>query len=279
MSWLKIDDAFEDHPKVEPLSHAAHRLWLRAACWCRKRDNSHTNGFVPKALLPQISKHIATGRKLLALVDELVGATAGGMFTVGLWEEADGGWQFHDWHLYQPTDAEPEGTLTREQAASIAGRASAAARRARTGTAQPVRSERPPNDSKTFDNRSGNDVRQTFDRTEPERLEPPGPTPLPGPEPLPLQQPFEGKIRCPIPLVLPDDTLKGLAFSPGIPRESALVMIQEFALKASSNANDRRSREAWVKCAIAALCNRWSDPSKRPKLHAEPTPEAKPQWV
>jgi len=191
MSWLKIDDGFEDHPKVEPLSDAAHRLWSRAACWCKKPTNAHTNGFVPRAMLRTIAKNSAPQKKLEKLAQELVDAKAGGMFEVGLWEPEEGGWRFHDWAEYQPGSGEtgePSGGMSRSEAARVAGLRSAEVRRAKHGTAQPRSNdvpsnvpERPPNDSGTFERTSPttfddvrpNDVR----RTASERPEPPDPDP------------------------------------------------------------------------------------------------------
>lgn len=124
MSWVRIDDGFEDHPKVEPLSDAAHRLWVRAACWCKKPTNEHTLGFVPRGMLRTIAKNTAPLPRLEKLASELVTATAGGIFEHGLWEPVDGGWQFHNWATYQP-EADEERI---KQKRSDAGRKGAAAR-------------------------------------------------------------------------------------------------------------------------------------------------------
>lgn len=131
MSWVRIDDGFEDHPKVDPLTDAAHRLWVRAACWCKKPSNEHTLGFVPRGMLRTIAKNSATQAKLEKLAQELVDATAGGIFEVGLWEPVEGGWRFHDWAKYQPKDDEERIKERRSEA----GRKGAAARWGRNGTA------------------------------------------------------------------------------------------------------------------------------------------------
>ena len=124
MSWLRIDDGFEDHPKVDALSDAAHRLWLRAACWCKKPSNEHTLGFVPRAQLRLIGKRSGTQAQLEKLAQELVDATAGGIFELGLWEPVEDGWRFHDWANYQP-EADEERIKKKR---SDAGRKGAAAR-------------------------------------------------------------------------------------------------------------------------------------------------------
>lgn len=124
MSWLRIDDSFEDHPKVDSLSDAAHRLWVRAACWCRKPTNAHTFGFVPRGRLRTIAKNSASPAQLEKLAQELVDATGDGMFEHGLWEVVEGGWRFHDWADYQPEDDEERIKAKRSEA----GRKGAAAR-------------------------------------------------------------------------------------------------------------------------------------------------------
>ena len=100
MGWLKIDDGFEEHEKVVQLSDAAHRLWCRAACWCRKPENARTNGFVPWRIVVDLCK--GSTQRARALAKELVEARGEPCFRHehGLWEPMDGGWQFHDWEQF-----------------------------------------------------------------------------------------------------------------------------------------------------------------------------------
>ena len=134
MTWLRIDDGFEDHLKVEDLSDAAHRLWVRAGCWCKKPVNASTNGFVPRAKLRAICRNKVTQKRAETLAQELVDATGGGVFRNGLWEVRENGWQFHDWEVYQP---ERE-AMSRSEAARVAGRRSAERRLEVLGTARPT---------------------------------------------------------------------------------------------------------------------------------------------
>jgi hypothetical protein len=180
MSWLKIDDGFEDHPKVVGLSDGAHRLWMRAACWCRKPHNSRSApGFVPSSMLHDICRGRVKKSVLVKLTTELVTATGGGMFEFGLWEVVDGGWQFHDWSSYQPENSQQE-SMSRSESARKAGQRSAAVRLERFGTAQPNRSNDVPNDVPPNNTRTTFD--RTIDRTILERPEPPLPSPSPFPE-------------------------------------------------------------------------------------------------
>ncbi len=134
MPWLKLDDKFADSPKVDGLSDAAARLWIMAACWCRKPENVRYEGFVPEAALATITRRRWPTEHVRELVRELVDATLGGTHRHGLWETCDGGWKFHDWEQFQPID---HGSVT--DLARKAGLASAEARRKRDGTAVPKR--------------------------------------------------------------------------------------------------------------------------------------------
>lgn len=164
MSWLKIDDKFADSPKVDGLSDAAARLWIMAACWCRKPENVRFGGMVPEAALDTITRRRWPTERVRELVRELVDATVGGLHEKGLWEPCDGGWVFHDWNQFQPPETESVSDKARR-----AGLASAEARRNRDGTAVP----------KGARNRtSAERVRAT--PTEP--TEPPDPDPDPDPK-------------------------------------------------------------------------------------------------
>lgn len=86
MAWFKVDDNFYDHPKVDELSLAAVGLWLLTGTYCARQL---TDGFIPTRRIEKL------GGNNDAVIAELVSA--------GLWDEADGGYQFHDWGEYQPT--------------------------------------------------------------------------------------------------------------------------------------------------------------------------------
>lgn len=283
--WLKVDDEFEEHPKVKPLSDAAHRLWMRAACWCQKTGS---NGFVPRAVLSSIAQNSAPLRRLEKLAEELVLARAGGVYENGLWELADGGWVFHDWAHYQP-EAESKPKLTRSEAASIAGKASAKARAVAHGTSQPVRPDRTPNEpsnvDETFGGRSVNVVRENVQRTARTSFEPPDPDPDPDQIFLkattkdltglrraesPAVVVAEPRIPCPKDLRLTDDQRGALETSmiPGwaIDEITARYVAAELADSAKT-----MPLVAWRKCLSKAISGGWNDPKRRPQ---KPTPQA-----
>ena len=86
MTWVKLDDAFFDHPKIIGLSDAAQLAFLQALCYANR---NLTDGFVPF----KKAKEIAGRSKALA---ELVPT---------LWETCEGGFLIHDFLEYQPSRA------------------------------------------------------------------------------------------------------------------------------------------------------------------------------
>lgn len=112
MTWFKVDDGFWSHPKVAALSDAAIALWVRAGSY----SSQHlTDGHIARSVLRMLGESSA--------VAELLDAR--------LWDEVDGGYQFHDWAEYQETSAAVK--LRREQARERQRRSRAAreAKRAR----------------------------------------------------------------------------------------------------------------------------------------------------
>lgn len=85
MPWFKIDDSLWGHPKWLASSPAARALWVTAGSWCMAQVQ---DGKVPSIVLPMLGGKAKDAAELV---------------TVGLWEKADDGWLFHDWHDYQPS--------------------------------------------------------------------------------------------------------------------------------------------------------------------------------
>lgn len=99
MSWARIDDAFDDHPKVLALLEydqgaAAIGLWTLCLTWAHR--NTRRRGKVPGLLpvsLPR--RYLGPGARELA---EL-------LVTEKLWEDrGPDGWMIHDFERYLPTE-------------------------------------------------------------------------------------------------------------------------------------------------------------------------------
>lgn len=92
MTWLKVDDGFTDHPKIEALSDQAFRLHVAGLCFCAR---TLSDGKVPedrvRRLLPKVTKRMVT---------ELVDG--------GLWLPIQAGFEIKDYLAYNPSRAEVE---------------------------------------------------------------------------------------------------------------------------------------------------------------------------
>lgn len=117
MTWFKVDDSFESHPKVKAIPRGASRLravglWTLAGDWCAR---NLTDGLLPKDMVAELG-----GSKV----------DAEHLHRVNLWEDKGDAWLFHDWSEYQPTrakkDAERE---AKRQAGARGGKASGRSRR------------------------------------------------------------------------------------------------------------------------------------------------------
>jgi hypothetical protein len=87
MSWVKLDDAIYDHPKLAPVPNASLWVWT---CGLAYANRHGTDGLVERHVLRIIS---GTSRD------------AGALVTAGLWVPTDAGWEIHDYHDYQPSRA------------------------------------------------------------------------------------------------------------------------------------------------------------------------------
>ena len=88
MAWVKLDDSFWTHPKLERLSDKAHRLYMRSLGYCAQHL---TDGVLDATALRTLG---ATRR----MCDELV---AGGCWDV----VPDGGYTVHDYLAFNPSRA------------------------------------------------------------------------------------------------------------------------------------------------------------------------------
>lgn len=84
MTWFRIDDQFDDHPKVVAAGNAAIGLWCRGGAYASKYS---TDGFIPRSYL-RTHGTVSLAHKLVA---------------VGLWISVEGGYQMQDFLDYNPS--------------------------------------------------------------------------------------------------------------------------------------------------------------------------------
>lgn len=84
MTWVKLDDGFADHHKIERLSDAAFRAYIYGLCYCSRQL---TDGHISKRTLDRT----ASAR----VVSELCEA--------GLWERNSDGIHVRSYLEYQPS--------------------------------------------------------------------------------------------------------------------------------------------------------------------------------
>lgn len=92
MSWVLLDDNFPNHPKAVKAGPLGRDLFVSGLCYCRR---FYTCGFIPTEALRSLG--VVNPKRLAAV-----------LVTVGLWDEAVGGYQVHD---YQTIYADAEDKL------------------------------------------------------------------------------------------------------------------------------------------------------------------------
>lgn len=114
MAWFKVDDQLAFHAKTILAGNSAMGLWVRAGAWA----SAHlTDGFIPTHMANAMASAMANPCDSAQLVE------------AGLWIEKEGGYQFHDWELFQPdSKAEKERREEVSRSRSEAGRRGAEAR-------------------------------------------------------------------------------------------------------------------------------------------------------
>ena len=85
MTWFKVDDGFWCNPKTMLVSDAAIALWLRAGTWASQQL---TDGRIPRRALSLFSADAGVAAELVS---------------AGLWIDSGDVYEFHDWHVYQPS--------------------------------------------------------------------------------------------------------------------------------------------------------------------------------
>lgn len=106
MAWVRLDDAFPEHPKVLAVGEEAAWLYVCVLCYC----NRHlTDGFLPAAAVPRLTGQKSPSRLTAKLVD------------AGLLDIVRDGFFVHDYLEYQMSKAsiENERAGARERMAKV----------------------------------------------------------------------------------------------------------------------------------------------------------------
>jgi hypothetical protein len=94
MTWVRLDDNFPDHPKIERLSNEAYRLFVDALCHCGRY---RTDGRIQGTAVARLTA--GKMRRPQKIVAELVDA--------GLWiADLEDGYVVSGYLKYQPSAAE-----------------------------------------------------------------------------------------------------------------------------------------------------------------------------
>lgn len=131
MGWGRIDDEFDEHPKIlavldeHDASDAGLAIALWTLCFTWAHRNTRRRGKVP-GLIPAGLPRRYFGGSARTAIDILIKHR--------LWDVTDGGWLIHDFADYLPTEK------TREERAA-AGRKGAASRWHKDGTAEATPSQ------------------------------------------------------------------------------------------------------------------------------------------
>ncbi len=156
MPWVKLDDAFFDNVKVIRAGRDARDLYLAGLCFCARQL---TDGFIPEGQVPRLAADASV---------EGGAALAAKLVDVGLWTVADGGYEVHDYLVYNPS---------REQ--SLALRQA----RAEAGSVGGLRSVASKRQAKAQANATANGVANF------------NPVPVPVPGPVPSPEPVSDRER------------------------------------------------------------------------------------
>lgn len=100
MTWGKVDDKLHSSPKWRGCSKGARALWVTSLSWCM---DQLTDGHIPSAIVSALGGTMRDARNLV---------------TVGLWEQTETGFVFHDWADYQLDAAS---IRARREAESVGG--------------------------------------------------------------------------------------------------------------------------------------------------------------
>ncbi|MGL5824778.1 MAG: hypothetical protein ACRCYU_08170 [Nocardioides sp.] len=105
MGWVRVDDAFYDHPKFAAAGPLGTAQWIAALAWSNR---NLTDGHIPTA----IAKRLLDWDDIPGTADVNAAWVSQRLIDAGLWHQAEGGYLIHDYGDYQPSAS----TVRAEQA-------------------------------------------------------------------------------------------------------------------------------------------------------------------
>ena len=133
MPWVRIDDHFDEHPKIAAVGPLGIALWVTGLAYCNR---NLTDGFIPWS----VARNLLTweylgsvepdGRRKhyrIAISSGMVGDDVATekiialLVEAGIWDEEDDGYRVHDFGDYQPSKAEVEAEREQRHAGRAAG--------------------------------------------------------------------------------------------------------------------------------------------------------------
>lgn len=115
MTWVRIDDQFDEHPKHQQAGPLAWALWSAGLAYCNR---NLTDGFIPHSKAQTLVNWQFSeppddqGRRRLVTVGITSGCAGDDvtneyviklLLSAGLWEPCEGGYLVHDYKDYQPS--------------------------------------------------------------------------------------------------------------------------------------------------------------------------------
>lgn len=107
MTWVKLDDQFPDHPKIEEVGGDAAWLYVCGLCYCARYL---TDGKIPKGRVPRLSDRKNPEKLARALV------------TAGMWFDGVDAYYVHDYLEFNPSREHVERERARDRAKKARGR-------------------------------------------------------------------------------------------------------------------------------------------------------------
>ena len=92
MTWFRLDDTWQTHPKMRAIGPLGRELWLAGGLHCAQQL---TDGRIDKGILPILIAQAQSKRTYVAKIVE-----------AGLWHDEGDHYVVHDWVDYQPTRAD-----------------------------------------------------------------------------------------------------------------------------------------------------------------------------